>query len=422
MAGRTTTQRRLELVPLSKIQKARRNPKRHDDEAIGASVGRFGYVEPMVVDERTGRLVAGHGRLGLLAALHKKAPGKPPAGVELRGKEWLVPVVRGWRSRNEAEAHAYLLASNRTTELGGWDDGELAKMLKGLPTDLMGAAGYDVDDLNELMRRLEQSDDDGADEQPAVPRETWVKRGQLFRLGEHRLLCGDSTSDEDVTRLMDGDRAGLMQTDPPYGVDYESAFDKIANDDKGGTDLQRFLERAFRPAAALALKPNAAWYLWHANLTEGFFAAAAAAAAKVVLHRSIIWVKPQLILGRGQYHWRHEPCFMGWVDGNSPPDYGRGDGERDQTTVWELPGIANDERAELGHPTPKPVALFDTPIVKHLRVGEVCYEPFAGSGPQFISAEKLQRRCFGIELEPRYVQAIIERWEKFTGASHEVLP
>lgn len=132
-------------------------------------------------------------------------------------------------------------------------------------------------------------------------------------------------------------------------------------------------------------------------------------------------MKPVLLLTRGQYHWKHEPCFFGWVDGHQPPDYGRGDGERDQTTVWEVDGVSASEREELGHSTPKPVALFETPIVKHLKVGEVCYEPFAGSGPQFIAAEKLQRRCFGMELEPRYVQAIIERWEKLTGDKHEVV-
>lgn len=426
--------RRLELMPLEKIQRAKRNPKQHDEGAIGASFDRFGYVEPMVRDERTGRLVAGHGRLHLLASLFEKAPGRPPAGVEVTRKGakitgWLVPVIRGWKSKNDAEAEAYLIASNRTVELGGWDDGELTKMLKSMGRDEMAATGFDVDDLNELMRGLGQTEEDGADEQPHVPRESWVKHGQLFALGEHRLMCGSSTEAADVARLMDGERAGLMNTDPPYGIAYDSdsvhvggtARAAIANDELQDSELQAFLEKAFTAAKDCALVANAGWYLWHAHLTQGFFAAAAAAAANVVLHRQIIWVKPQLILGRGQYHWMHEPCFFGWVDGHQPPDYGRGDDERNQTTVWSVGGVSMHERGEFDHPTPKPVGLFETPIVKHLKVGEICYEPFAGSGPQFIAAEKLQRRCFGMELEPRYVQAIIERWEKFTNRKHEAV-
>lgn len=168
-------------------------------------------------------------------------------------------------------------------------------------------------------------------------------------------------------------------------------------------------------AKLVALCESAAWYLWHAHLTQGYFAAAAAAAADVILHRQIIWVKPVLLLGRGQYHWKHEPCFMGWVDGHQPPDYGLGRGERTQTTVWEVDGVNQAERKEFDHSTPKPVGLFTTPIVKHLLAGEACYEPFAGSGPQFIAAEQHGVRCYGLELEPKFCQVIVDRWEAFTG-------
>ena len=134
-----------------------------------------------------------------------------------------------------------------------------------------------------------------------------------------------------------------------------------------------------------------------------------------MLHRQIIWVKPALLLTRGQYHWKHEPCFMGWVKGHQPPDYGRGNGERDQTTVWEVASVTNSEREEYNHSCPKPVGLFTIPIVKHLKPGEIAYEPFAGSGPQFIAAEQLGRRCYGMECEPRYCDVIVKRWEQFTG-------
>jgi len=268
----------------------------------------------------------------------------------------------------------------------------------------------------------------GEDEVPEAPEpgEAKVKPGDLWALGNHRLLCGDSTKAEDVKRVMGGEKAGLMNTDPPYGIAYDNralhpaarpSMGKSAimlNDDLVDEKLQQFLESAFSAAVDEALKTDAAWYLWHAHLTQGFFAAAAAA-ANVVLHRQIIWVKPVLVFGRGQYHWKHEPCFMGWVQGNQPPDYGLGNGERTQTTVWEIASVSQAERKEFNHSTPKPVELFTIPIVKHLKRGEVCYEPFAGSGPQFIAAEKAGVRCFGIELEPRFCDVILNRWAKYSG-------
>jgi DNA modification methylase len=236
------------------------------------------------------------------------------------------------------------------------------------------------------------------------------------------MLCGDSTKAEDVARLMGEARAGLMNTDPPYGVTYANnerpnpgvAKPRVANDALSDSALQVFLESAFRAATAGALTENAAWYLWHAHLTQGFFAAAAAA-ANVVLHRQIIWVKPVLLLGRGQYHWKHEPCFMGWVAGHQPPDYGLGHGERTQTTVWEIASVTQAERKTFNHSTPKPVGLFTVPIVKHLKADGVAYEPFAGSGPQVIAAEQLGRRCFAMDVEPTCCQVILDRWEAFTG-------
>jgi DNA modification methylase len=309
---------------------------------------------------------------------------------------------------------------NRTAELAGWDTEQLhADLDAGL--DL--SAFFAKDELDELFRRdgLHKPGKTDPDEVPAE-RATDIQRGDLFELGTHRLLCGDATSAEDVARVMGDVRAGLMNTDPPYGVAYANADrpnpgvakPRVAKDDLQDEALQVFLEKVFREAVAGALTENAAWYLWHAHLTQGFFAAAAAA-ANVVLHRQIIWVKPVLLLGRGHYHWKHEPCFMGWVEGHQPPDYGLGQGERTQTTVWEIASVTQGERKEFNHSTPKPVGLFTIPIIKHLRPDEICYEPFAGSGPQFIAAEQTQRRCFGLEIEPRYCQVIVDRWQAFTG-------
>jgi DNA modification methylase len=132
-----------------------------------------------------------------------------------------------------------------------------------------------------------------------------------------------------------------------------------------------------------------------------------------------VWVKPVLVFGRGQYHWKHELCFMGWVDGHQPPDYGLGHGERTQTTVWEIASVTQAERKEFNHSTPKPVALFTTPIVKHLKPHELAYEPFAGTGPQIIAAEQTERACRAIEIEPQYVQVALDRWAAFTGQRAE---
>lgn len=233
----------------------------------------------------------------------------------------------------------------------------------------------------------------------------------------HRLLVGDSTKAEDVERVMGGEKAGLMNTDPPYGIkqdvqaNYDAAnsvdgtnrknqFTEIANDALTGEELQAFLEDCIRTSLP-HLTDTPAFYLWHPMLTQGtFFAAAAAAAADILIHRQIIWVKPHFIFGRGDYHWKHELCFYGWIKGQRCPWLG----ERNQSSVWEF----NIGEVKI-HPTQKPVELFAAPIVNHLNTGEIAYEPFAGSGPQFIAAEQLGRRCFGLEIEPKFCAVILER-------------
>jgi DNA modification methylase len=401
-------------VPIESLTPDPANARRHPEynlRTIRQSLERFGQQKPVVCD--SARVVrCGNGTLEAARAL---------------GRTVIAAVIS---DLTEAEATAYALADNRTGELSEWDDGKLAAALGSLPADLRGVAGWEGDDLRKALGEA------GAvveDEPPAPLATAETVRGDLWVLGGHRLLCGDSTSAEDVSRVMNGERAALMNTDPPYGVTYANddrpnpgvakprvAKPRVANDALVDEALQAFLEDAFRAAAAHALRPDAGWYLWHAHLTQGFFAAAAAAAAaNVVLHRQIIWVKPVLLLTRGQYHWKHEPCFFGWVKGNQPPDYGRGDGERDQTTVWEIAGVEHADRREFNHSTPKPVGLFTIPIVKHTREGEIVYEPFSGSAPQIIAAEQLNRKCYAIEIEPRYVEVAVRRWQKLTGKKAE---
>lgn len=404
-------------VPLAALVKDPGNARLHGPvnlEAIRASLDRFGQAEPLVVQRGTLRIIAGHGRLEAMKAL-------------------------GWARCDvveidvtEKDAATLGVILNRSAEMATWDEAALAKII----ADVQASGGLDVigyskEEIDALFASVEAAErgpiEDPGELEPLA--EAVSARGDLWTLGAHRILCGDSTCAEDVKRLMNGERAGLMNTDPPYGVAYanedrphpgvakpRTAKTQVANDHLHDAELQRFLEAAFGAASEHALKPNAAWYLWHAHLTQGFFAAAAAAAAaNVVLSRQIIWVKPVLLLTRGQYHWKHEPCFSGWVKGNQPPDYGRGDGERNQTTVWEIGQVTHAERKEFNHSTPKPVGLFEVPITKHLRPGEVCYEPFSGSGPQLIAAEGLGRRCYAMELEPRFVDVAIRRWQGATG-------
>lgn len=249
------------------------------------------------------------------------------------------------------------------------------------------------------------------------------------RPAEHRLLCGDSTNTAQVGQLMGGAVGVLMNTDPPYGINYSKLKDgiprpgfadhqkrwgDIENDTlTDGAALQAFLESTIR-AYVPHLRKNAAFYLWHPMLTQGTFFAAAAAAADILIHRQIVWVKPGFVLTRsGMYHWRHELAFFGWRRGYPCP--WRGD--KSQTSVWEL---GRDQDAGQ-HPTQKPVELFARPMRNHTRRGEVCVEPFAGSGPQFIAGEQLGRLVYGMELAPKFVAVCLERLARM-GLAPRLLP
>lgn len=406
------------LRPVAALVPYARNARTHSPAQVAqivASVREFGWTNPVLIDE-AGGIIAGHGRV---LAAQQMGVAEVPCLV-LAG---LTP----------AQRRAYVLADNQLALNAGWDEALLAQELAALEAvdfdlDLIGFGSAEIDRLL-AWDDLEDDDeagggDGGSGVVPIDERAPAIsQRGDLWLLGRHRLLCGDSAEAEDVARLFDGGaRALLMATDPPYGVshvatkdgipgsgfaDMSDRWEHIANDDLQDAALQAFLERVFAAAAAHALAENAAWYLWHAHLTQGFFAAAAAAAADVLLHRQIIWVKPSMVITRsGMYHWRHEPCFYGWRRGHPPPWYG----EKNQTSVWE---IGRDR--DTIHPTQKPVALWAAPIANHTRRGERIYEPFAGSGSQLMAAEQAGRACMAIELSPHYVDAIVRRWQGATG-------
>jgi DNA modification methylase len=215
-----------------------------------------------------------------------------------------------------------------------------------------------------------------------------------------------------VAKLMNGEKAILCNTDPPYGIDFvqlskskgqSKNYDNIENDNFKDAEFQHFLEKAIK-ASLPYLHKKTAFYFWHPMLTQGYFAAAAAAAAAdILISRQIIWVKPSLVFGRGDYHWKHELCFYGWIKGFKPDFYG----ERNQTTIWEA-GRENDKI----HPTQKPLKLFEIPILNHTKPHEIVYEPFSGSGSQMVAAHQLNRKCYGMELDPKYCQVIVDRMRK----------
>lgn len=400
----TTTSSQIEHLPVDGLIPYARNSRTHSPEQIAqvaASIKEFGFTNPVLIDA-DGGIIAGHGRVMAARQL----------GMET------VPCLR-LAHLSEAQKRAYIIADNKLALNAGWDEELLALELKDLQAmdyDL-ALTGFDLGDIDELLAGLDATPEGetDADVVPEVKAEAVSRPGDVWLLGKHRIMCGDSTDAAQVAVLMDGEKAVLMQTDPPYGIAYvENAKRKgqlvahadIENDDLDGEKLQAFLEAQIR-AALPWLRDDCAFYLWHPMLTQGtFFAAAAAAAADILIHRQIIWQKPSLVFGRGDYHWQHELCFYGWRRGNRPPFYG----ERNQTTLWAV-----GRETSKDHPTAKPVDLWLPPIDNHTKAGEIMYEPFSGSGSQIIAAEQTGRRCYAMELSPQYVDVAVRRWQQFTG-------
>lgn len=366
----------------------------------------FGYVEPIVWNSRTGYVVGGHQRLGILR----------DQGV---GEVDVVVV-----DLPPAKERALNVALNRIT--GTFDDAKLADVLRELTADDRLLAGFTDLDFEGLIRKLRF--DQRTTDPDHIPEnvQARTKLGDVWVMGKHRLLCGDSTSEADVCRLMGNERAVLFATDPPYLVAYDGrnhphkwnepepprknkdwsgqygfTWDESA---KGWEIYERF----YRVAMEHAVATDAAWYCWHASRHQAKLEALWETLGAFV-HQQIIWVKDRPILTRSCYMWQHEPALHGWVRGRRP----RVNKGATYPSVWEVatvqPGKATD------HPTSKPVELFRRPMKVHTLPGEVCFEPFSGSGSQLIAAEELGRRCFAIEISPTFCDVAVTRWERFTG-------
>lgn len=418
---------RIEYVALDELKRHPRNPKAHDLGAIHTSVNRFGYVNPVLIDERTGWLVAGHGRLDTLAQM--KAEGKaPPARIQVKGGEWYVPVIRGVSFNSDAEVEAYLVADNRLTELGGWNEPELAALLQSLADEdvnLLEATGYDGEDLQALLDDLTPpapAEDKGAQiDRAAELQQQWqTERGQLWIIpskstnGEHRLLCGDSTNAGDVARVMAGERAEMVWTDPPYGVSVgdknkrlnaiarsNRVVENLTNDTLDEPELAAMLCAAFDCAMAVCTA-GAAWYV--AALPVPLHVVfGQALKERGIWRQTIQWVKNNatLALPGVDYHWRAEPIFYGWLPDAAHRFYGG----RKQDNVWEI----DRPQKSPEHPTMKPVELVARAIENSSKRGEIVYDPFGGSGTTMVACEQRGRLCRMIEIEPKYCAVILQR-------------
>ena len=394
-------------------------------EKIKRSIQEFGFVETLVWNKRTGSLVGGHQRLKVLK--------------ELGYTEAKVSVV----DLPEEKEKALNLALNKIQ--GDWDYERLGELLKELEKDIdLALTGFDMEEIEDVFIRFEMPGEIIEDETPDPPKEPTAKLGDLWTLGRHRLLCGDATVAKDMERLMGGKVADMVLTDPPYNVDYTGKTKdalKIKNDKMGDAVFQSFLADAFR-CMNTALKSGGSFYVCHAE-SNGLEFRKALADTELMLKQAIIWVKNLFVMGRQDYQWMHEPILYGWKEGAA--HYFVDD--RTQVTVIEdikpnIKKMKKDEMAKLLeeiysgklhttvlrvdrptvsslHPTMKPIKLLAKLIGNSSKKNEIILDPFGGSGSTLIACEQLNRVCYMMELDPKYCDVIIERWENFTGRKVE---
>ena len=313
-----------------------------------------------------------------------------------------VPCIR-MSHLTEAQKRAYVIADNKLALNAGWDEKMLAlefKDLQDMGFDLE-LTGFGLGDIDELLAELDATTEGktDADSTPDVQAEVISKIGDVWVLGKHRLMCGDSTDAGSVALLMNGEKADMVFTDPPYGVDYEG----INNDTRAG--LSDLLDKAFKSYAAHC-KPGSPVYVFHSDRCADIFHNV----FRRYCHFSsmIIWVKPSLVLSQTDYQSQHEPCIYGWIEGASHPWHS----DRKQTSIWEF----DKERVD-GHTTPKPVDLVGNALANSSKPGQVVVDLFGGSGSTMIASEKTGRVARLMELDPRYVDVIVRRWQQYTGKS-----
>jgi DNA modification methylase len=389
--------RRIEIWPIEKLIPYARNPRTHSDAQvaqIAASIAEFGFVNPVLVDGQAG-IIANHGRLLGAQALKLRE-------VPVIVLDHLTP----------AQRKAYLIADNRLAELAGWDDDLLRLELLDLQLEEfdLGVIGFSDEELRDLLADPDEVSPGLTDEDavPDAPDRPVSIGGDLWVLGRHRVLCGNATDLEAVRRLVGGEHADLVFTDPPYNVDYEGYTEdrlKIKGDRMSDADFKQFLESAFHSYRNV-VKPGASLYVCHASSVQREFQNALEAAG-FEMRCQIIWAKNTFAWGHGRYKFQHEPIFYCHVARQSDAWYG----DKSQSTLWQEKKPA----ANRLHPTMKPIELIERALVNSSKGGDCVLDLFGGSGSTLIACERRNRESRLMELDPKYTDVIVKRWQDYTG-------
>ena len=390
--AKTTTD--FQLVSISKLVPYVNNARTHSPEQINklrASLREFGFINPVIIDREFG-IIAGHGRV--MAAREEGIAEVPCVFVD---------------HLTEAQKKAYILADNRMAMDAGWDE-ELLRVeieaLQGADFDV-GLTGFDDKEIADLFKTDSgKVEDDDFDLTAALEKASFVEEGDVWVVGKHRLICGDATNPDHVAKLMDGKRANLILTDPPYGVSFKSKSGlTIKNDSMKNEEFYEFLKSAFVNMAA-HLEPGGSAYVFHAD-TEGLNFRQAFIDAGFHLAGCCIWVKDSLVLGRSDYQWQHEPVLYGFLKNGKHTWYS----DRKQTTIWNFKKPKRNEN----HPTSKPLDLLSYPLGNSSQENAIVVDTFGGSGSTLMACEAMNLICYTMELDPKYASVILRRYVEDTG-------
>jgi site-specific DNA-methyltransferase (adenine-specific) len=391
---------KIEILKTDSLIPYARNSRTHSEAQvaqIAGSIREFGFTNPVLIDGENG-IIAGHGRI--------------MAAQKLGLAE--VPCIR-LDHLTETQRKAYVIADNKLALNSGWDDSMLALELAELQDDNfdLSLTGFDESELADLLAETIEGETD-PDDVPEPPVDLVTVLGDVWVLGKHRLLCGDSTSIDDLRKLCGEQDVDMWLTDPPYNVAYEGKTKdalKIQNDSMGNDQFRQFLVDAYVAADAV-MKQGAVFYIWHAD-SEGYNFRGAAHDAGWKVRQCLIWKKSTMVMGRQDYHWKHEPCLYGWKEGAGH----LWATDRKQTTILEFEKPSRNGE----HPTMKPVALFEYQMLNNTKGGDIVLDSFGGSGTTMIAAEKNGRHARLMELDPKYCDVIVTRWQAFAGkqAIHE---